>query len=250
MVVGCELVRRGILDLLSGLEGVKEILSPESLAEVATLATVKPSGPVLLLVEAHLATPAGLARVREAGEATVLLLLRERRPAALLAAARLPADGYLLEEEISLRGLEAAIEAARRRELVLPAVMAHHVLSHTRRGRRPVSLTRRERDVLDLLAEGLTNRQAAHRLGVSENAVKHHVASLLMRLEVPNRTAAVAVGIEIGILGSASTPGLADPSGGGSTGRILSGREQEVGHHGLVRTKGPWMLGPISGSTH
>jgi LuxR family transcriptional regulator, maltose regulon positive regulatory protein len=61
-------------------------------------------------------------------------------------------------------------------------------------------LTRREREVLALLAEGLTNRQIAARLVVSEHTVHRHVTNLLRKLDLPSRTAAAAHAVRSGLL--------------------------------------------------
>lgn len=57
---------------------------------------------------------------------------------------------------------------------------------------KPTVLTRREHDVLRLVAEGLSDRQAALRLGLSEHTIHRHVANILTKLGLPTRTAAVA----------------------------------------------------------
>jgi LuxR family maltose regulon positive regulatory protein len=61
-------------------------------------------------------------------------------------------------------------------------------------------LTRREREVLRLLAEGLTNRQIAERLVVSEHTVHRHVANILRKLDLSSRTAAAAHAAQSGLL--------------------------------------------------
>ena len=66
-------------------------------------------------------------------------------------------------------------------------------------------MTKRERDVLRLLAEGLTNRQIADRLVVSEHTVHRHVTNILRKLELPSRTAAAAHAVRTGL---ADEPGL------------------------------------------
>lgn len=63
-----------------------------------------------------------------------------------------------------------------------------------------VSLTPRERDVLILLAEGLSNKRAARDLGVSESTVKFHVQALYSKLGVQSRAGAVARGIALGLV--------------------------------------------------
>ncbi|WP_255579126.1 response regulator transcription factor [Deinococcus sp. RIT780] len=63
-----------------------------------------------------------------------------------------------------------------------------------------VTLTPRERDVLALLAEGLSNKRAARDLGVSESTVKFHVQALYSKLGVQSRARAVARGISLGLV--------------------------------------------------
>jgi DNA-binding CsgD family transcriptional regulator len=70
-------------------------------------------------------------------------------------------------------------------------------------GREPVSeagLTPRERQVLALLAEGLSNKTIARRLGISAHTAKFHVGSLLDKLEATGRTDAVAHAARLGII--------------------------------------------------
>ncbi len=60
-------------------------------------------------------------------------------------------------------------------------------------------LTAREREVLALLAEGLTNRQVAERLVVSEHTVHRHVTNILRKLGLPSRAAAAALAARAGL---------------------------------------------------
>ena len=62
------------------------------------------------------------------------------------------------------------------------------------------SLTRREREVLQMLAAGLGNKEIAARLGISEHTVKFHVASILGKLGAGSRTEAVSIGIRRGLV--------------------------------------------------
>ena len=62
------------------------------------------------------------------------------------------------------------------------------------------SLTERESEVLQLLAMGLANKQIAASLGISEHTVKFHVSSIYARLNATNRTDAVRLGIQRGLI--------------------------------------------------
>ncbi|HIB68837.1 MAG TPA: LuxR family transcriptional regulator [Phycisphaerales bacterium] len=62
-------------------------------------------------------------------------------------------------------------------------------------------LTEREREVLDLLAEGLTNSQIADKLFISANTVKRHLKSVFEKLDVNNRAAAAALVVREGSSG-------------------------------------------------
>jgi ATP/maltotriose-dependent transcriptional regulator MalT len=91
-----------------------------------------------------------------------------------------------------LEGLGASAEAARARSVVEALAPG--------RGRLDAAVTPRERDVLGLLAEGLTNREIAGRLVVSEHTVHRHVANILRKLGLPSRTAAAVYAVRSGQL--------------------------------------------------
>lgn len=71
------------------------------------------------------------------------------------------------------------------------------------RGRR---LTDRQTKVLELVAEGLENKEIGHRMGISEQAVKEHVSALLHRLAVRNRAALAEIATELKIAGTMALP--------------------------------------------
>jgi DNA-binding NarL/FixJ family response regulator len=92
-----------------------------------------------------------------------------------------------------LRELGADAEAARARSIL-------EALAPEAARPSPPEVTPRERDVLRLLAEGLTNRQIAERLVVSEHTVHRHVTNILRKLGLPSRTAAAAHAVRSGLL--------------------------------------------------
>ena len=91
-----------------------------------------------------------------------------------------------------LLGLGAATEAERARRLLAASNRVDNSLLP--------GVTRREQDVLRLLAEGLTNRQIAARLVISEHTVHRHVTNILRKLDLPSRTAAAAQAARSGLL--------------------------------------------------
>jgi DNA-binding NarL/FixJ family response regulator len=108
------------------------------------------------------------------------LLFRDVAPAALLAALQAVARGLTVFEP-ALSGLRAAPRAS-------PAPSS------------PESLTPREREVLALLAEGLSNKAIADRLAISEHTAKFHVNAVLAKLGVQRRTEAVVRAARLGLV--------------------------------------------------
>jgi LuxR family maltose regulon positive regulatory protein len=97
-----------------------------------------------------------------------------------------------------LLALGAEAEAERARRLLTVSIRGGD-------GPRLPEVTRREREVLGLLAEGLTNKQIAERLVVSEHTVHRHVTNILRKLGLPSRTAAAAWAVRSGVLDEAPT---------------------------------------------
>lgn len=120
----------------------------------------------------------------------------------VLAAALRGNIGAVLAPEASAEEIVAAVAGAAAGLLTLqPAAV--EVLAQ---GARPASealddpLTPRELEVLAMLAEGVSNKVAAYRLGISEHTVKFHVASILSKLGAGSRTDAVMQGIRRGLI--------------------------------------------------
>jgi DNA-binding NarL/FixJ family response regulator len=133
----------------------------------------------------------------------VVVLADDERPARALRG--LPLRGWaLVPREASAAELRAATTAAAQGFTVVPAALATRLLP----ARVPEpeldvsleSLTPREREVLDLLAQGLTNRQIADRLGISEHTAKFHVAAVSAKLGAASRTEAVTRGVRRGLV--------------------------------------------------
>ena len=100
-------------------------------------------------------------------------------------------------------GIWLGLKLTRKRELVVvrevevPASQ-NFVLNETRQ--RELGITRRELEILELIASGLSNREIAEKLFVSENTVKTHSSRLFDKLNVKRRTQAVQTGKEMGLI--------------------------------------------------
>ncbi|MGW5642605.1 LuxR C-terminal-related transcriptional regulator [Saccharopolyspora sp. NPDC003752] len=133
-------------------------------------------------------------------------LLRDASDDVVAQAATLSADGFLLESAVDPQNLEDALIRLQRGDMALPSSLARKLITELRRRGQPrtstVRLTPRERQVLGLLAEGMSNKQVGRRLGISAHGAKRHVANLLAKLNCPNRTLAVAYAIRDGLLTS------------------------------------------------
>jgi NarL family two-component system response regulator YdfI len=114
---------------------------------------------------------------------------------------RAGARGYLLKD--TNRGaLFETIRAAARGESLLPPTVLERVVSHLAEPRAPggIDLSQRERQVLELMVQGATNKEIAARLHIAERTVKAHITSVFNKLGVNSRTEAVAVAIRNRIL--------------------------------------------------
>jgi two-component system nitrate/nitrite response regulator NarL len=125
----------------------------------------------------------------------------------VLDAMRLGADGYLTKAD-GLRDIGTAVRRIARGERVMDEKLeraAVHELGRFARQARGGSevadtITPRERQILQLLAEGLTMRQVARRLGISPRTVETHVAKLYRKLDVRTRVQAIARAASIGLI--------------------------------------------------
>ena len=116
---------------------------------------------------------------------------------------RAGARGYLLKDT-GRHVLFEAIRAAARGESLLPSGVVDKVVAHLQ-GPRPVkaeTLSRRERQVLTLVAQGAANKEIALQLDISERTVKAHVTSVFNKLGASSRAEAVAIALRSGLLPS------------------------------------------------
>ncbi|MBY5530522.1 response regulator [Rhizobium leguminosarum] len=120
-------------------------------------------------------------------QTNVLMLTASEEVDALMAAMRRGAAGYVVKG-IGSRGLAEAIRTvAGGSRYISPTMRAKVEQSLLDR---PASLTPRETEVMELVAEGLTNKHIARRLDLQEKTVKHHMTEILSKIGASNRTEA------------------------------------------------------------
>jgi DNA-binding NarL/FixJ family response regulator len=164
----------------------------------------------VLVITADSASPASLQRLaaRQEGRLALLLLTDDPQAAQVLLGLPLRCWGVLALDSSS-ETLHTALGALHEGLLVGSPELATPALSHLLAAGSPAAgflqenvepLTQREMEVLQLVAQGLANKQIAVKLGISEHTVKFHVSAIVARLGVANRTEAVRVGIQQGLV--------------------------------------------------
>jgi DNA-binding NarL/FixJ family response regulator len=202
------LVRRGIHALLD-LAGDITIVA-EARDGVEGAAVVRREKPDVVLLDVRMPKATGLDLLRElrdAGELPPTILLTTfDDDEALLEGVKAGARGYLLKD-VSLEQLTGAIRAVAAGETRIRPAVTEQVLRGFEHVKRdfdaldpPDPLTRREVEILRLMAGGYSNREIADALGTAEGTIKNHASSILSKLGVRDRTRAVLKALERGYI--------------------------------------------------
>jgi DNA-binding NarL/FixJ family response regulator len=142
---------------------------------------------------------AAIAELRQqAPQVRALVLTTFDSEADVLPAVAAGAAGYLLKDAHP-EELIRAVRAAHRGEAVLAPSVAGQLMGRVRKPT-GLELSKRERQVLQLVADGASNREAARQLFISEASVKTHLQHIFDKLDVRDRAAAVAEGYRRGLL--------------------------------------------------
>ncbi|MEZ5093126.1 response regulator transcription factor [Nocardioides sp.] len=201
--------RRGLELMLADVEDLEVVGLAETGAEAVELASAL--APDVLLMDLRMPDLDGIEATRRltrsgagAGVAVVVLTMFEDDDS-VFAAMRAGARGYLLkgadqEEIVRAIGAAAAGEAIFGREI------AARIIEHFARGAGSSaavfpSLTGREREVLEMVARGKGNATIAHELMISLKTVRNHVSNIFVKLQVPDRAAAIVKAREEGLGG-------------------------------------------------
>ncbi|MGV9249705.1 response regulator [Streptomyces sp. NPDC003710] len=195
-----EVVRRGVRDLLNDEPDI-EVIGEAGSAEQA-LVRVPALRPQVAVLDVRLPDGDGVSVCRELRsrmpELACLMLTSFDDEEALLDAIMAGASGYVLKQ-IQGSDLVSAVRTVAAGQSLLDPSAATKLMARLRGGRQEEEpealpgLTDREREILALIGEGLTNRQIGQRLYLAEKTVKNHISRLLAKLGVERRVQAAVI---------------------------------------------------------
>ena len=198
-----EIVRRGVKELLEA-DGDLEVVGEAGTAGEA-MARIPPTRPDVAVLDVRLPDGDGVQVCREIRSAhpeiQCLMLTSFADDEALFQAIMAGASGYVLKQIKGADVVEAVRAVASGRSLLDPSVTAR-VLERLRSGSEEDELLARlspqERNILRLIADGLTNRQIAEQVHLAEKTVKNYVSNLLSKLGMERRTQAAVYAARLG----------------------------------------------------
>ena len=190
-----EIVRRGLRELLEA-DGACTVVGEASTAEEARN-RIPPTQPQVAVLDVRLPDGDGIQVCRDIRSAQpeihCLILTSYADDEALFAAIMAGASGYLLKQ---VRGtdLVGAVQAVAQGKSLLDPDLTERVLERLRGAgqgdERLERLTDQERRILELIGEGMTNRQIAGEVHLAEKTVKNYVSNILSKLDMERRTQA------------------------------------------------------------
>ena len=199
------LFRRGLIMVLESEDGIEVVAEAEDGEEAVRKAAE--FAPDVVLMDVRMPRVSGIAATREIAEviptAKILMLTVSDEEDDLYEAVKAGATGYLLKE-ISIEEVADAIRAVTQGQSLISPSMASKLLTEfnslakraEEKQQVPVPrLTERELEVLKLVAQGMSNREIAEQLFISENTVKNHVRNILEKLHLHSRMEAVVYAV-------------------------------------------------------
>ena len=191
-----DIVRKGLATLISRQEDIVVAGEAGTAAEAVEKATEL--APDVVVLDIRLPGGSGIEACRDIRahnpDIKVLMLTSYSDEEAVMGSIMAGASGYLLKEIRSQEIVEAIRRVGQGQSLLDPAV-TNRVLERVRRGREQdplAQLTEQEQRILELIAEGDTNKEIAREVNLSDKTVKNYVSNILGKLEMSRRSQAAA----------------------------------------------------------
>jgi two-component system, NarL family, response regulator DevR len=198
-----EVVRRGLRELLEA-DGDLEVVGEAGTAEQA-LSRIPPTRPHVAVLDVRLPDGDGIEVCREVRsrhpEVQCVMLTSFTDDDALFEAMLAGATGYVPKQLKGADIVDAVRRVAEGQSLLDPAVAARardRLRAPPKEDERVARLSTQERTILELIAEGLTNRQMAEKLNLAEKTVKNYVSNLLAKMGMERRTQAAVYATRLG----------------------------------------------------
>ena len=204
-----QLFRRGVSSLLAGREDIEVVGEANNGAEAVERA--RELMPDVVLMDIKMPELDGIAATKqlkaEMPYVRIMMLTVSETDEDLFEAIKAGASGYLLKN-VDPDHLVASVLQVQRGEVPIAPTMAAKILRElTTPSEAPIqSLTSRERQVLELLASGMANKEIAFTLRISENTVKNHLRNILEKLHLQNRVQAALYAVRMGLADRPSDP--------------------------------------------
>jgi len=196
-----DLVREGICKLLELYEDI-EIVA-EAGDGLETVNKVREKMPELVLLDLNMPRMDGITTIRRIKEISpsikVLILTIHDGEEYIYEVIRAGAEGYI-QKDIKPEELKDSIKRVINGEKVFPKSIEKQVSITNEEKKKIKELSAREQEVLELLAQGMSNRKIAETLFISEKTVKNHVSNILKKLSVNDRTQAVIIALKLGLV--------------------------------------------------
>ena len=199
-------VRFGVKQMLSSSEDIEVVAEMDDVDNL--LQVLKETGADIVLLDLELEHTTGvdaLRLIRENAPGTkVIIYTSHDEEDRIVQAAELGVDGYLLKG-CGQTELVNAIHSVSAGGIALEATVAGKLMNHMNQrsstaDAQTVQFSKREAQVLELLSSGKTNRDIGETLFISESTVKFHVHAILNKLDASNRTEAVSIAAQLGLI--------------------------------------------------
>lgn len=197
------LFRAGLVSLLSQMAELEVV--GEAGNGLQALGIVADTKPDVVLLDVNMPEMGGIATVealREQAGVRILMLTISKHDEDLFGAIAAGADGYLLKNAEPEELRRSILLVAEGQSVLSPEVTRRvlKVISASQGMPAEIGMSKREMEVLNCLAKGMTSSQIAAELFITENTVKTHVRHILEKLEAANRAEAVSRAIQLGLI--------------------------------------------------